>query len=144
VPSADVQLVSNTPSVRNAKVGDTVEFTVVARNNGPDPVQMTVYPNLVALWDLLPGAPTPTLVLSPLWICDLGQETDADGWCEYGHIFAVGETVTTRYFTLANATGEKLGNVHACTFSPSLPGDEDLNPANDCLTATVKIVGKRK
>ncbi|MGZ4186838.1 MAG: hypothetical protein ACXVSF_15915, partial [Solirubrobacteraceae bacterium] len=35
--AADVVIVSITPSVTQAKVGDTVVFTIVAQNYGPGP-----------------------------------------------------------------------------------------------------------
>ena len=36
LPNADLAIVSNTPNVRHAKVGQAVTFTIVGRDMGPD------------------------------------------------------------------------------------------------------------
>jgi hypothetical protein len=40
-PVADLQLVSMTANVKHARVGDPVTWTMVARKNGPDAVDLT-------------------------------------------------------------------------------------------------------
>ena len=42
VPTADLAIVSNTASVKHAKVGDEVRFTIIATNNGPESADFNV------------------------------------------------------------------------------------------------------
>jgi hypothetical protein len=145
-PTADLAILSNTANVRHAKVGQEVIFTILARDNGPD-VTTGLFVNIDA-------APR-SLGIGPVlcdrrgdcsyMICDRSlplpfPSADTPS-CEFSDVH-VGELVTTQAAFVVQATGSKDASLTACVTSPELRNDP--NPANDCATATVKIVGKRK
>jgi hypothetical protein len=142
--SADLAVVSNAASMRHAKVGQLVTFTVVAANNGPDAVDVYVHPDL-PYWDgsCCPDysivSETSLELYPPVAICGLGVSGDG-AWCEYD-VLEAGDTVTTSYFARVVATGRNHAIETACVSSGNLYVDP--NPANDCATASVRIVGKR-
>ncbi len=133
VPNVDLAIVSNQVDVKHAGVGQQVTFTIVATNNGPDPV-LDLYVTYTDLEGMqLASGP------SGAEICDFGIYPDTPS-CEYTDI-AVGQTVTTKVVAEIVSTGGKTANLTACVSSPDTINDPNL--ANDCATATVKIVGKR-
>jgi uncharacterized repeat protein (TIGR01451 family) len=127
VPDADIAIVSVTPSVRFAKVGDVVTFTVVATNNGPAPAEVDTYVGN----QLTSLAPV-------LYTCDRGISPDTPA-CEYGALDA-GQSVTTILSAEVTATGAKFATITACVE----PWNVDSDPGNDCATASIRIVGRRK
>jgi uncharacterized repeat protein (TIGR01451 family) len=127
VPNADIAIASVTPSVRFAKVGEVVTFTVVATNNGPDPGEVDTY-----VGDQLTS-------LAPVrYTCDRGVSPDTPA-CEYGALDA-GQSVTTILSAEVTATGAKFARMTACV----QPWNVDSDPSNDCVTASIRIVGRRK
>jgi uncharacterized repeat protein (TIGR01451 family) len=126
-PHADIAIVSVTPSVRFAKVGEVVTFAVVSTNNGPDPAEVDTYVGnrLISL------APV-------LYTCDRGVSPDAPA-CEYADVNA-GQSVTTTLAAEVTATGDKFATLTACV----QPWNVDSDPGNDCATASIRIVGRRK
>jgi uncharacterized repeat protein (TIGR01451 family) len=125
--SADLAIVSNTASVRHAKVGQEVTFTVVATNNGPDPAALDVNTN---------QASTGLRIVKIT--CDRGISPDTP-FCEYGKPLLSNETVTTRIVAEVQA-GSNYARDTSCVTS----GEQiDPNPSNDCATATLRIIGKR-
>jgi hypothetical protein len=137
-PVADLALVSMTSDVSHAKVGDPVTFTIVATNNGPDAVDLNVVENPWQLYgDVYPRADF-----------TLGEETCSRGVsadtpaCEWG-IVPPGETFTATAHTTVNASAPRMASNTACVFSWDVPIN-DPNPANDCITTTLKIVGKHE
>jgi uncharacterized repeat protein (TIGR01451 family) len=72
VPTADLAIVSNTASVKHAKVGDEVTFTIIATNNGPESADFNV------TW-----ASEQLQLVSET--CDLGISPDTPA-CEYGTV----------------------------------------------------------
>jgi len=121
--TADLAIVSNT-SVKHAKVGDEITFTIVATNNGPDASDFNVYwsSDQLSLVDMT---------------CDLGISADTPA-CEYGTV-QPGVTLTTIVHARVNETGAKYVVGTGCTV-----GNENTDPesGNDCLDATVHVVGK--
>ncbi|TMD13836.1 MAG: hypothetical protein E6I96_10670 [Chloroflexi bacterium] len=128
VPNVDLAIISNKADVKHAHVGQQVTFTIVATNNGPDSA-LSLY---VSYTDLEGMQPVDE-------ICDFGISADTPS-CEYADI-AVGQTVTTKVVAEIVSTGAKSASATACVSSADAINDP--NPANDCATATVKIVGKR-
>ena len=127
IPTADLAIVSNTASVKHAKVGDEVTFTIIAINNGPDAVDFNVS------W----SSDQLQLVSET---CDLGISPDTPA-CEYGTV-APGVTLTTTVAARVLATGSKHATGTGCMVEqPSFIVDPD--PQNNCGDATVKVVGKR-
>jgi uncharacterized repeat protein (TIGR01451 family) len=122
--NADLAVVSNTASAKNAKVGDRVTFTIVATNNGPDAVDFNVY------WS------SDQLSLVTM-VCDRGISADTPA-CEYGTV-QPGVTLTTTVVAEVMATGSKHALGRGCTVTEAT----DPSPGNDCLDATVKVIGKR-
>jgi hypothetical protein len=108
--------------VGDAQVGQDVTFTIVARNNGPDSVELFV---------------NTSKSLNSLRVVSIscGGVTNDGAWCEY-HFFKPGETVTTTIVGEVQATGSEYANDTACVASPELI--DDPNPSNDCGTATVR------
>jgi uncharacterized repeat protein (TIGR01451 family) len=72
VPNADLAVVSNTASVKRAKVGNEVTFTIVATNHGPDAAELDV------TW----SSEQMQLVSET---CDRGISADTPT-CEYGFV----------------------------------------------------------
>jgi hypothetical protein len=109
---ANLRIVSITPSVTQAKVGDTVSFTAVAENDGPDAVEM---------WQEVGSDATITCA----W------NTTAEG-CVEGGVAQPGDTATiTGTETVPPATGSFSDT--ACAWSPELD-----NPPT-CKTATISV-----
>ncbi|MGZ4243032.1 MAG: fibronectin type III domain-containing protein [Solirubrobacteraceae bacterium] len=123
--NADVELVSNTASVSHARVGQDVIFTIVARNNGPDAVELHV-----DVGQALNGLD----IASPIG-CDYGVGADGT-WCEYGY-FAPGGTVTQTVVGEVQDTTSGYANDVACVGSFETIDDPNLD--NDCAIATVAI-----
>jgi hypothetical protein len=131
-PNADLAIVSITANRRHAKIGRDVTFTIVATNNGPDATTLDVSEAaaVVPLGDFRLVSET----------CDLGISADTPS-CEYG-VVGPGETrTTTAVLEVIRAEGKFAKNV-ACVSSEQLLNDRDSQ--NDCATATIRIVGKRK
>jgi hypothetical protein len=137
VPTADLAIVSKTADVRHAKIGQEVTFTIVATNFGPDAADLNVvedpgqlYPDRYPRADFQLGEE----------VCDFGISPDSPA-CEYS-LVQPGETVkTVAVMTVMPTAGDYASNT-ACVFSWDVP-IIDPNPANDCVTMAVKIVGKR-
>ena len=149
-PNPDVAIVSNTANVRHAKVGQVVIFTIVATFSGPDvPTELFVNtdpenPNL---------APAPILCnhfgeCGNDMICDrslpLPAPTADTPSCEFTEAH-MGELFTVkRAAFVVQAPSGKYASLTACGELPDYPRGSDPNPTNDCATASVKIVGKRR
>lgn len=127
---ADIQVVSDTPSVTHAPVGTDVTFTIVAWNSGPDAAEMYVK----TAW-----------ILAGLAFTDLPDAVSCQGigndgsQCEYGWI-PPGQTVTQTVTLRTQATSTGYVNDVACVFWPI--GDDPLDdpdPSNDCAVATVQL-----
>jgi hypothetical protein len=130
-----VVTISNTASVRHAKVGDEVTFTSVATNNSPNPVGFyvqTAYALDGLKFDLVG--------------CD---RVSNDGtFCEYS-LVQPGQAVTQTVRARVQATGSRRATETACVSNaewyrangPKLPA---LTPANvgPCASAMVRIIGK--
>ena len=128
VPTADMAIVSNTANVKHAHVGQQVSFTIVAINNGPD------------LVEVLAVTYTSVQNLQPVdEICDLGISADSPS-CEYSTV-QPGQARTTIVVAEIVDTGAKIASLTACV--TALDPTNDPNGANNCATATLKIVGKR-
>ena len=126
--------ITNTANVRHAKVGQLVTFTSVATNLGPDDV---------VFFHVDVGEAGAVMNFSGnIFIdCARGVSNDGDS-CEYGFLLQPGDTVsqtTTR--TILGGDG-KWATATACV-APFSIFDVDPNPANNCATARVRIVGKR-
>jgi uncharacterized repeat protein (TIGR01451 family) len=127
VPTADLAIVSNTASVKHAKVGDEVAFTIIATNNGPDAADFNV------TW----SSDQLQLVSET---CDLGISADTPT-CEYGTV-EPGVSLTTTVVARVLDTGSKHATGTGCMVEqPGFIVDPD--PQNNCAAATVKVVGKR-
>jgi uncharacterized repeat protein (TIGR01451 family) len=127
VPTADLAIVSNTASVKHAKVGDEVTFTIIARNNGPEAADFNV------TW-----ASEQLQLVSET--CDLGISPDTPA-CEYGTV-EPGVTLTTTVVARVLDTGSKHATSTGCMVEqPGFIIDPD--PQNNCAAATVKVVGMR-
>jgi large repetitive protein len=124
--------ISNTASVRHAKAGQELTFTILARNNGPDAVtELDVHVDQV-----LDGLEIVDV------ICDRGVTPDPV-FCEYSGPIQPGETLATLVVAKVVKTGSKHASDTACVSDFSGEPFVDPNPANDCATATLRIVGKR-
>jgi uncharacterized repeat protein (TIGR01451 family) len=146
----DVAIVSNTANVRHAKVGQVVIFTIVVTFSGPE-----VVPNIFVNTDPEPPNLAPASILcNPrrgecgyYMICDrppplLGPSPDTPS-CEFGEPH-LGELLTVKAAFVVQAGGGKYASFRACATLPDFPPGSDPNPDNDCATASVKIVGKRR
>jgi hypothetical protein len=137
--TADLSI-TNTADVSHARVGQDVTFTSVVTNDGPDTV-LSFYVNRTHGFD------PSTLDLGTLRLvggdCDFTVTGDGP-FCEYGYIFAPGETIAQTLVGEVVATGSNRASNTACA-EPFSPEELiDPNPANDCATATVKIVGRKR
>jgi hypothetical protein len=131
VPNADLAIISNTPDIRHGHVGQQVNFTIVATDNGPDPV-VSLFVTASSLQNL-------HLVQE---ICDLGVSPDTPT-CEYSNI-QPGQTLTTR--VVAEIVGSTDKSEHVAALEACVSSGEPVNdpdPGNNCVTAKVRIVGKR-
>jgi uncharacterized repeat protein (TIGR01451 family) len=134
VPTADLAIVSSTANVSHAKVEQSVTFTVVATNNGPDAVgEIDVN---------VPDERSTSLTYD--LICDgEGGPFGPDGrFCEFTGPIQPGQTVTTTIVGEVQTTGAKRAGITACVLSFAGPFN-DPDSSNDCAAATVRIVGKR-
>jgi uncharacterized repeat protein (TIGR01451 family) len=127
-PNADLAIVSNTASVRHAKVGREVTFTIVATNNGPDAAELDV--TETTLDGLLLVSET----------CDRGISADTPA-CEYG-IVGPGETLTTTAVVEVEGTEGKFAHNTVCVSSEE--SINDSNTQNNCVTTSLRIVGRRR
>jgi uncharacterized repeat protein (TIGR01451 family) len=132
-PTVDLAILSKTADVSRAHPGQSVTFTIVAANLGPDTTQSLDVTDLV---DLQPSGLQ--LVDES---CDQGVSPDTPS-CEYTDI-APGETVTTTV-TVQVLKRSKLKVVtnEACATSEQEVIDE--NSANDCLTVTLPLTGSQR
>lgn len=138
LPTADLAIVSQTASVRHTQVGDEVTFTIVAVNNGPDAVDLNVLDDPSYFYpDKFPPSD-----FQPAWMdCHGPGSRDSDGSaCEY-FVVQPGATVTSVVGAITKPTTSKYGSNIACVVSWDVP-IIDPNPANDCLTTSVRIVGR--
>jgi len=127
VPNADLAVLSNAANVKHGHVGGQVTFTILATNNGPDTTP-----------SLFVTATFPGLELVEE-ICDLGVSADTPS-CEYSNI-PPGQILTTTVIARIVRTGSKTAALGACASSGDPINDTDAS--NDCVTATVRVVGKR-
>jgi uncharacterized repeat protein (TIGR01451 family) len=127
VPNADLAIVSDIASVKHAKVGNEVTFTVVATNDGPDAAELNV------TW----ASEQMNLVSET---CDLGISADTPA-CEYG-IVQPGQSRTTTVVAEIIGTGSKHAVSTACVVEQA-GFINDPDSQNNCAAATVKILGMR-
>lgn len=127
VPTADLAIVSNTASVKHAKVGAEVTFTIIATNNGPESADFNV------TW-----ASGQLQLVSET--CDLGISPDTPA-CEYGTV-EPGVTLTTTVVARVLDTGSDDATSTGCMVE-QLGFIIDPDPQNNCAAAAVKVVGKR-
>jgi hypothetical protein len=139
LPTADISIVSQTANVRHAQIGDEVTFTVVAVNDGPDAVDLNVVEDPALLYPGGGGFPASDFQLVREE-CDRGISPDTPA-CEYGTV-QPGETVTTAITAVVKPTASKEAANTVCVFSQN-GAITDPNPENDCLTTSVRIVGRR-
>jgi Domain of unknown function DUF11 len=127
IPTADLAIVSHTASVKHAKVGEEITFTIIATNNGPDAADFSV------MW----SSDQLELVSET---CDRGVSADTPS-CEYGTV-EPGVSLTTTVVARVLDTGSKHATSTACMVQqPDF--FIDPTPENNCGDATVKVVGKR-
>jgi uncharacterized protein DUF11 len=139
LPTADLSIVSETANVRHTQIGDEVTFTILAKNNGPDAVDFNV---VTDPWDLYQDRFAPSDFQFAWMDCLNPGPGGADGpACEY-FVLLPGETVTTIVGAITKPTTSKFGSNTVCVFSWGGP-IIDANPANDCLTTSLRIVGDR-
>ena len=130
-----VVTISNTASVRHAKVGDELTFTSVATNNSPAPVGFyvqTAYALDGLKFDLVG--------------CD---RVSNDGtFCEYS-LVQPGQAVTQTVRARVQATGSRRATETACVsnaewYRADRPTLSAFTPANvgPCASAMVRIIGK--
>ena len=136
-PHADLSIVSMTANVRHAKVGQDVTFTIVARNNGPEAADLNVVEDP---WQLYGDLYQPADFALVEESCDFGISPDTPA-CEYGPV-QPGRAVTTMAVMTVKETASRDASNTACVFSWEGPID-DPDTANDCVTTTLAIVGKR-
>jgi uncharacterized repeat protein (TIGR01451 family) len=126
-PNADLAIVSNTASVKHAKVGSEVTFTIIAANNGPDAAELNV------MW-----ASDQMQLVSET--CDRGISADTPS-CEYG-VVDPGQTRTSIVVAKITGTDSKHAVSTACVIEQA-GFINDPNPENNCAAASVKVVGPR-
>jgi hypothetical protein len=135
-PGADIAVVSMTASVRHAKVGQEVTFTVVAENNGPDAADFALIADASLFF---PNQFQPSgFEIQGAVECQNGPPDGAS--CEDNSLPA-GATLTMIFHATVKPTTNKIASITSIvdSFSP-IP---DPNPANDSMTASVRVVGKR-
>jgi hypothetical protein len=137
LPTADLALVSMTANVHHARVGQDVTFTVVGTNNGPDAADFNVVQDPSRFYPV--SYPPSDFTFVGRGQC-LGSDSFDGSACEAG-LVQPGETITTTFVTTVNATAPRDASNTVCVFSWGGPID-DPDPANDCVTTTVKIVGR--
>jgi Domain of unknown function DUF11 len=135
-PVADIAVVSLTANVRHAKVGEEVIFTVVAANNGPDVADFAVVAD-ASLFFPNQFEPSGFEILSVE--CQNGPPDGAS--CEDDSL-PPGATLTMIFHATVKPTTNKVASITSTVYSlNSLIIDP--NPANDSLTTSLRIVGKR-
>jgi hypothetical protein len=122
---ADLAIVSNTASDTQAKVGDSVTFTIVAKNYGPDPAKLWV--NVADSSTGLGGEPSNVT-------CGDGVSSDGP-LCESG-VVQPGGTLTDVVVMTVMPTSRGSASDIACAVSFE---SNDQNPSNDCKTSLVRI-----
>ena len=127
--SADLAITAFTVSTSRVKVGEEIDFSVSAINNGPDSTPMEV--NLAPLPDNLQG----------IGATECSRNVSADGlWCEYQSISpgqSISETVRTK--VLSKDKGKQQITITAQTGSF---GDTfDPNTSNNQISKTVVLYG---
>jgi Domain of unknown function DUF11 len=135
-PVADVAVVSLSANVRHAKVGGEVIFTVVAANNGPDVADFA----LVADASLFFPNQFESSGFEILGAVEC-QNGPPDGASCEDNSLPPGATLTMIFHATVKPTTNKVASITSCVDSFSLIPDP--NPANDCLTTSLRIVGKR-
>lgn len=132
-PTVDLAILSKTADVSRAHPGQSVTFTIIAANLGPDTALS------LDVTDLADLQPSRLQLVGES--CDQGVSPDTPS-CEYTDI-APGETVTTtvvvqvlRHSRLKVATNE------ACATSEQEV--IDTNSANDCLTVSLPLTGSKR
>ena len=136
-PVADVAVVSLTANVRHAKVGREVIFTVVAANNGPDVADFALVAD-ASLFFPNQFEPSGFEILDAVE-CQNGPPDGAS--CEDDSL-PPGATLAMIFHATVKHTPNKVASITSCVYS--LNGlIIDPNPANDCLTTSLRIVGKR-
>jgi hypothetical protein len=145
LPTADLAIVSNTANVRHAKVGQEVIFTIVATDYGPDVTTEVHVQTAVALRSIAEGpeicdrfGECSTVICDRSLPLPVPSADTPD--CEFDIDVHVGELYTARAAFTVLGTGSKYASETACVTWPR----NDPNPANDCATATVKIIGRHK
>lgn len=127
VPQADLAIVSNTASVKRAKVGNEVTFTIIATNHGPDAAELDV------TW----SSEQMQLVSET---CARGISADTPA-CEYGFV-KPGHSRTTTVVAGVISTGGTHAVGRACVVEQAgLINDSDSG--NNCAAARLKVVGRR-
>ena len=137
VKGADLGIVSITPNVTHAKVGDLVTFTIVAENYGPDSGEIDVN-TAKAVEGLMGGGSTSTncgIINGPP--PQPGTFGNDGSGCEDIGSFPPGTTVIDTLIALIAPTSTGVASDTACTWSAA--GTNDPNPSNDCATATVTV-----
>jgi hypothetical protein len=125
---ADIQVVSNTPSVTHAAIGQDVTFTIVATNNGPDTVGMLVNTESTLVGLAHPVDPIDTLTCQ-------GVTNDGSA-CEYNFV-QPGQTLTETMILQTQASSDGYANEVACAYAP---WEQTVDPlSNNCAVATVKL-----
>src|SRR5580704_13537140 len=123
---ADIQVVSNTPSVTHAAIGQDVTFTIVATNNGPDTVGMLVNTESTLVGLAHPVDPIDTLTCQ-------GVTNDGSA-CEYNFV-QPGQTLTETMILQTQASSDGYANEVACAYAP---WEQTVDPlSNNCAVATV-------
>jgi hypothetical protein len=117
-PVADVAVVSLSANVRHAQVGEEVIFTAVAANNEFEPSGFEIL-GAVDCQDVSPD----------------GSSCEYQGW-------PPGATVTMIFHAAVKPTTNKVASMTSCVYYLDTL-IIDPNPANDCLTKSLRIVGKR-
>jgi Domain of unknown function DUF11 len=135
-PVADIAVVSLTANVRHAKVGEEVIFTVVAANNGPDVADFALVAD-ASLFFPNQFEPSGFEILGAVE-CQNGPPDGAS--CEDNSL-PPGATLTMIFHATVKPTTNKFASITSTVDSFSLIPDP--NPANDSLTTSLRIVGKR-
>jgi hypothetical protein len=136
-PVADVAVVSLTANVRHAKVGQAVTFTVVAANNGPDVADFALVAD-ASLFFPNQFEPSGFEILGAVE-CQNGGPDGAS--CEDDSL-QPRATLTMIFHATVKPTTNKVASITSTVYSLDslIP---DPNPANDSMTASVRVVGKR-
>ncbi|MGH2884050.1 MAG: hypothetical protein ACRDPA_15385, partial [Solirubrobacteraceae bacterium] len=125
--NADLEIVSATANVTHAKVGDNVTFTIVAKNNGPDPATLWV-DTMQPIQGFTSGA---------YLTCASQQGLFSRGasWCEHD-MAQPGQFVTDTVVSEVAPTTDGSVSDTACVLTS---GINDPSPSNDCATATITL-----